>query len=147
MKLLVGKTNLAPLEEVLSHQNMSDLTEADIYDIIGEDGFRRLVAAFYRRVPDDNILGPMYPADDLAGAQERLREFLVFRFGGPQRYIEKRGHPRLRMRHAPFVVNQTARDRWVELMTAAFDDAQLSPTARQVMQRFLEHTATFLINH
>jgi len=147
LKLLVGKTNLAPLEEVLSHQNMSDLTEADIYDIIGEDGFRRLVAAFYRRVPDDNILGPMYPADDLAGAQERLREFLVFRFGGPQRYIEKRGHPRLRMRHAPFVVNQTARDRWVELMTAAFDDAQLSPTARQVMQRFLEHTATFLINH
>lgn len=126
---------------------MSDLTEADIFDIIGEDGFQRLIAAFYRRIPDDDILGPMYPADDLDGAEERLREFLVFRFGGPQRYIEKRGHPRLRMRHAPFVVNQAARDRWVAIMNAALDDAQLPPSARQVMQRFLEHTATFLINH
>lgn len=125
---------------------MSDLTEADIYDIIGEDGFQRLIAAFYRRIPADDILGPMYPADDLVGAEERLREFLVFRFGGPQRYIEKRGHPRLRMRHAPFVVNKAARDRWVEIMNAALDEAALPPAARSVMQQFLEHTATFLIN-
>jgi hemoglobin len=125
---------------------MSDLTEADIYDIIGEDGFQRLVAAFYKQVPDDDILGPMYPADDLDGAEERLREFLVFRFGGPQRYLEKRGHPRLRMRHNPFIVNQAARDRWVQLMSNAFEEAQLSPAAQQVMQRFLEHTASFLMN-
>ena len=122
------------------------MTEADIYDIIGEDGFQRLVAAFYRQIPDDDILGPMYPADDLEGAEERLREFLVFRFGGPQRYLEKRGHPRLRMRHAPFIVNQAARDRWVQLMSNAFEEAQLSPSAQQVMQQFLEHTASFLIN-
>ena len=125
---------------------MSDLTEADIYDIIGEDGFQRLVAAFYKQVPDDDILGPMYPADDLDGAEERLREFLVFRFGGPQRYLEKRGHPRLRMRHNPFIVNQAARDRWVQLMSNAFEEAQLSPAAQQVMQRFLEHTASFLMD-
>ncbi len=123
-----------------------DLTEADIYDVIGEDGLTRLVAAFYRQVPDDDILGPMYPADDLEGAEERLREFLIFRFGGPQRYIEKRGHPRLRMRHAPFVVNQAARDRWVQLMTKAFEETKLSPSAEQVMRAFLEHTASFLMN-
>ncbi|MFK7818954.1 MAG: globin [Planctomycetaceae bacterium] len=125
---------------------MSELTEADIYDIIGEDGFQRLVAAFYKQVPDDDILGPMYPADDLEGAEERLREFLVFRFGGPQRYLEKRGHPRLRMRHNPFIINQAARDRWVQLMSSAFEEANLSPSDQQVMQRFLEHTASFLMN-
>lgn len=124
----------------------SELTEADIYDIIGEDGFQTLVAAFYRQVPNDDILGPMYPADDLEGAEERLREFLVFRFGGPQRYIEKRGHPRLRMRHAPFVVNQAARDRWVQLMSNAFEAANLPDEAERVMRSFLEHTASFLLN-
>ncbi len=124
----------------------NELSEADIYDIIGEDGFRRLVHEFYLQIPDDDILGPMYPADDLDGAEERLREFLVFRFGGPQRYIEKRGHPRLRMRHAPFVVNQAARDRWVQLMSKAFEKAELPLQAEQVMRAFLEHTASFLMN-
>lgn len=123
-----------------------ELTEADIFDIIGEEGFDRLVANFYRQVPDDDILGPMYPATDLQGAEERLREFLVFRFGGPQRYIEKRGHPRLRMRHAAFIVNQTARDRWVSLMGNAFKETELPAEAEQVMRRFLEHTASFLVN-
>lgn len=123
-----------------------ELTEADIFDVIGEDGIERLVAAFYRQVPGDDILGPMYPADDLPGAEERLREFFVFRFGGPQRYIAKRGHPKLRMRHAPFIVNQAARDRWVKLMSNAFTEAQLPPGAERVMRAFLEHTATFLLN-
>ncbi len=65
--------------------------DQEIYPLIGEDGFRRLVAAFYRQVPQDELLGPMYPRHDLAGAEERLREFLIFRFGGPQRYLETRG--------------------------------------------------------
>ncbi len=77
-----------------------------IYAQIGEEGFARLVTAFYKQVPADDILGPMYPADDLPGAEERLRDFLVGRFGGPQRYIESRGHPRLRMRHMPFKLDQ-----------------------------------------
>jgi hemoglobin len=92
-----------------------------LYEIIGEDGFRRLVSAFYRRVPSDDILGPMYPESDFEGAEERLRDFLVGRFGGPQRYIEQRGHPRLRLRHAPFAVDVRARDRWLQLMGAALD--------------------------
>ena len=89
------------------------MEEADIYSIIGEEGFTRLVAAFYRQVPGDDILGAMYPEEDRAGAEQRLRDFLIYRFGGPQRYIEERGHPRLRARHLPFRINQAARDRWI----------------------------------
>lgn len=70
--------------------------------------------AFYAQVPTDDILGPMYPPEDLAGAEERLRDFLVGRFGEPPRYIEQRGHPRLRMRHAPFKLDQRARDCWLQ---------------------------------
>ena len=99
------------------------MTEGEIYAQIGEEGFQRLVAAFYAQVPADDILGAMYPADDLAGAEERLKDFLVGRFGGPPRYIEQRGHPRLRMRHMPFKLDQRARDRWIQLMDRALDEA------------------------
>ena len=122
------------------------ISEGDIYAQIGEDGFARLVAAFYRQVPADDILGPMYPADDLAGAEHRLCEFLVGRFGGPQRYIESRGHPRLRMRHMPFKLDQRARDRWVQLMEKALDEAQLPEEPRQLLCDFFHHMATFLMN-
>jgi len=93
--------------------------DSEIHSLIGDEGFRRLVAAFYRRVPHDDILGRMYPAQDLEAAEQRLRDFLVFRFGGPPRYIEQRGHPQLRMRHARFEIGIAARDRWVQLMNAA----------------------------
>ena len=96
--------------------NVPLLTEGEVYARIGEEGFARLVHAFYAQVPGDDILGPMYPADDLAGAEERLRDFLVGRFGGPPRYIQQRGHPRLRMRHMPFAIDMAARNRWVQLM-------------------------------
>ena len=86
------------------------------------------IAAFYRQVPGDPILGPMYPAHDLAGAETRLRDFLVGRFGGPQRYIEQRGHPRLRLRHAPFPIDPAARDRWLELMGVGAGRSGSSPT-------------------
>lgn len=117
-----------------------------MYRAIGEDGFRRLVAAFYRQVATDDILGPMYPAEDLAGAEQRLREFLIFRFGGPPSYIESRGHPRLRLRHAPFAVSQAARDRWVLLMTHALEEAGLPGEARAALEQFFVSMATFLIN-
>lgn len=123
-----------------------DLLDTHVYGVIGEDGFRRLVAAFYRRVPGDDILGPMYPSHDLAGAEQRLRDFLVFRFGGPDRYIQSRGHPRLRMRHAPFRINPAGRDRWVALMTAAMDEADLPEPARAPLRKFFHDAATFMIN-
>jgi len=122
------------------------LEDQDIYAAVGEDGFRRLVSAFYRQVPGDDILGPMYPSGDLAGAEQRLRDFLVGRFGGPPRYVEQRGHPRLRMRHMPFAVSGAARDRWVQLMTRALDDARFPPDADTVLRGFFDAVATMMIN-
>lgn len=116
------------------------------FQALGEEGIAALVAAFYRRVPDDPILGPMYPEDDLPGAEERLREFLIYRFGGPPRYIETRGHPRLRMRHAPFSVDRAARDRWVELMEAAIAETPMPPGLDEALRGFFGDVATFLIN-
>lgn len=120
--------------------------EHEVYAAVGEDGFRRLVAAFYRQVPDDDILGPMYPKEDMEGAEDRLRNFLIFRFGGPQHYIEQRGHPRLRMRHAPFAVGPAARNRWVQLMDRAFAETKLPTEAEAVLRGFFESMATFMMN-
>ena len=122
------------------------MDEPDIYAAIGEDGFRRLVAAFYRQVPADPILGPMYPAHDLAGAETRLRDFLVGRFGGPQRYVEQRGHPRLRMRHAPYPIDPAARDRWLELMGVALDEAQLGDDVSAFLREFFSAVAAMVVN-
>jgi len=118
----------------------------DVYSVIGEAGFERLVAAFYRQVPDDDILGPMYPPDDMAGAEQRLRDFLVGRFGGPPRYMEQRGHPRLRMRHAPFAIDGQARDRWLLLMNNALDEVAFVPQVDALMREFFAQVATMLIN-
>ena len=120
--------------------------ESDVYAQVGEDGFARLVGAFYAQVPGDDVLGPMYPAADLAGAEQRLRDFLVGRFGGPQRYVESRGHPRLRQRHAPFAIDQVARNRWIALMTKALDETRLPAESDAVLRRFFDDTATFMMN-
>jgi len=122
------------------------MDEAAIYTRIGEEGFAALVRAFYAQIPGDDILGPLYPPDDFAGAEARLRDFLVGRFGGPTRYIDERGHPRLRQRHARFPVDQAARDRWVALMNRALDQTDLPEDIRSYLRSFLDATATFLIN-
>jgi hemoglobin len=122
------------------------IPEEQVFPAVGEDGFTRLVAAFYRRVPGDDILAKMYPADDLVGAEERLRDYLIFRFGGPQRYIEQRGHPRLRMRHLPFVIDQAARDRWMELMQASLDEVNLPAEAAETLRAFFGPMSQFMIN-
>lgn len=123
-----------------------DLLDTQLYGLIGDDGFSRLVAAFYRRVATDDILGPLYEKHDLTGAQWRLREFLVGRFGGPPRYLEQRGHPRLRMRHAKFAIDQAARDRWISLMEQAMAEVQLPDEAERLLRPFFADAATFLIN-
>jgi hemoglobin len=120
--------------------------ELDVYALVGEEGFARLTAAFYRRVPHDDILGPMYPAHELAAAEQRLRDFLVGRLGGPPRYVEQRGHPRLRARHVPFRIDQAARDRWLALMTDAIEEAALPAEAGQFLRVFFAEMSTFLIN-
>ncbi len=88
----------------------------------------------------------MYGDEDLSGAEQRLRDFLIFRFGGPPRYIQERGHPRLRMRHVRFAIGNAARDRWLELMNHAVDEAMLPQDAAAVLRSFFDSTATFLIN-
>jgi hemoglobin len=123
-----------------------DLSEEQVYARIGEDGFTRLVRAFYAQVPGDDILGPMYPPEDLPGAEARLRDFLIGRFGGPPRYVEQRGHPRLRMRHMPFIIDQRARDRWMQLMERALDETALPQDVTMLMRDFLGQVATFMIN-
>ena len=122
------------------------MQETEIFTIIGEEGFARLVGAFYRQVPQDDILGKMYPAHDLTAAEQRLRDFLIYRFGGPQRYIEQRGHPRLRARHFPFRIDQVARDRWMQLMNNAFAEAALPTDVEQFLRAFFEQMSTFMIN-
>jgi len=132
-----------------------DLADDQIFPLIGVAGFARLVSAFYRRVPDDDILGPLYRQAsggsddapvDLSAAEARLRDFLIQRFGGPFDYSQRRGHPRLRMRHAPFAVDPAARGRWIQLMEQSLAESQLPPEAEVVLRRYFHETATFLIN-
>jgi hemoglobin len=123
-----------------------EVTVDHLYDIIGEQGIAGLTANFYRQVPRNSILAPMYPGDTLAASEMRLREFLIFRFGGPRRYIEQRGHPRLRMRHAPFPIDLTARNEWVALMDQAIAEMAFAPQVATVLRSFFHEVATFLIN-
>lgn len=121
-------------------------TVAGLYDRLGTEGIARLTAAFYRRVSTDDLLRPMYPEEDLTGAETRLRDFLIFRFGGPPDYIVQRGHPRLRQRHFPFPIDQRARDRWVALMEQALDEVALPPPETAALCQFFQEVATFLMN-
>ena len=125
---------------------MNILNDTQLHAALGDDGITRLVAAFYRRVPADDILGPMYPKEDLTEAETRLREFLIQRFGGSTAYSEKRGHPRLRMRHAPFHINMAARNRWMKLMEEAMVETQTPENVAVLMRTFFGNTATFMIN-
>ena len=118
----------------------------DICAAVGEPIILAVVAAFYRRVAEDGVLRPLYPDENLAAAEQRLADFLVGRFGGSDRYVQARGHPRLRMRHAPFAVDRAARDRWMELMAAALDEATFPEPARARVLQFLDGVATFLVN-
>lgn len=122
------------------------MTDAIVFEQLGEEGMAALVAAFYRQVKGDDLIGPMYPSDDWEGSEQRLRDFLVFRFGGPERYIEQRGHPRLRMRHAPFRVGKAERDRWIEFMQAAMDETEVPSPSREVLTAFFAQTADFMRN-
>jgi hemoglobin len=122
------------------------MQEQEIYSAIGDDGFTRLIAAFYKQIPQDDILGPMYQGRDLAAAETRLRRFFIYRFGGPDRYIEERGHPRLRMRHAPFVITEAARNRWMELMRKALGEAGFTAEVEEALVPYLESTATAMVN-
>jgi hemoglobin len=117
------------------------------YDQVGgHETFVRLVDVFYDGVAADPVLRSLYPEKDLAGAKERLRMFLEQYWGGPTTYSRQRGHPRLRMRHAPFRVNPDARDRWLSHMRAAVDSLRLAPMLESVLWDYLERAAWSMVN-
>jgi hemoglobin len=112
----------------------------------GHETFVRLVDRFYEGVATDPVLAPMYPEADHAGARQRLTMFLEQYWGGPTTYSEQRGHPRLRMRHAPFKVNPDARDRWLAHMRVAVDSLGLAPLHQAQLWDYLERAAYSLLN-
>jgi hemoglobin len=117
------------------------------YDAIGgHETFVRLVDVFYEGVATDEVLRPMYPEEDLGPAKERLTLFLEQYWGGPTTYSDQRGHPRLRMRHAPYKVNPDARDRWLKHMRTAVDSLGLTPIHESQLWDYLERAAFSMIN-
>jgi hemoglobin len=123
-------------------------TRADsFFEVVGgEDTFRRLVAAFYAGVAQDPILRRLYPEEDLGPAEERLRLFLIQYWGGPTTYSQERGHPRLRMRHAPFPIGVAERDAWLRHMRAALDSLHLPAGYDQTLWQYLERAADSMRN-
>ncbi|HEY7591946.1 MAG TPA: globin [Actinophytocola sp.] len=117
------------------------------YDAVGgEETFRRIIGRFYAEVANDEVLRPIYPEEDLGPAEERLRLFLMQYWGGPHTYSERRGHPRLRMRHVPFKIGPIERDAWLRCMRIAVDEAGLSDQHRQQLWAYLEMAANSLMN-
>lgn len=112
----------------------------------GEPTFRRIVARFFEQVATDPVLRAVYTDDDLGPAEERLRLFLIQFWGGPTTYSDERGHPRLRMRHAPFAIGLRERDAWLAAMRVAIDEARLAEEHRAELWSYLEATATHMIN-
>lgn len=113
---------------------------------VGESKLREMVTAFYRRVRGDDLIGVMYPADDWAGAEKRLADFIVYRFGGPQTYIEERGHPRLRGRHMPFAIGLAERDRWLDLMGQSMREVGISEADAPLICAFFAQVADMMRN-
>jgi hemoglobin len=112
----------------------------------GAQTFHRLVAHFYAGVAEDPLLRPLYPEEDLSHAEERLRMFLEQYWGGPRTYSEQRGHPRLRMRHAPFRIGIRERDAWLHHMRAAVEDIDLPPEAERLLWGYLVSAAHSMVN-
>jgi hemoglobin len=117
------------------------------YDAVGgEPTFRRLVTRFYEGVAADPPLRALYPDDELADAADRLHLFLMQYWGGPRTYNETRGHPRLRMRHAPFAVTPDMRDRWLRHMRDAVDSLELDEPYQTMLWDYLVAAAHSLVN-
>jgi len=122
-----------------------DLT---VYEMVGGDSFfEALVGGFYQRVAADPILLALYPEPhDLGPAQTRLTLFLIQYWGGPTTYSDQRGHPRLRMRHAPFAIGPEARDHWLVAMREALVSLSPSPPVASAMEEYFAMAAESMRN-
>lgn len=126
---------------------MAVVDSPTFYDAVGGSAtFARLVERFYAGVADDPVLRPMYPEADLGPAAERLRLFLEQYWGGPTTYSDTRGHPRLRLRHAPYPVGPQARERWLAHMRDAVDGLGLAPLQQATLWDYLERAAHAMVN-
>lgn len=122
-------------------------TPENFYEAVGgEATFRGIVARFYAQVAENPVLRPLYPEEDLGPAAERLTLFLMQYWGGPHTYSDQRGHPRLRMRHAPFRIGPTERDAWLACMRVAVDEANLAEPYQTQLWQYLEMAAQSLLN-
>lgn len=120
---------------------------AELFALLGgEETFTRLVRLFYAGVREDEVLLPLYPPEELAAAEERLRLFLIQYWGGPGTYSQERGHPRLRMRHAPFAIGVAERDAWLARMRAAMDQVGFAREADDVVWRYFLSAADSMRN-
>ena len=120
---------------------------SNFYDEVGgEKFFTELVSLFYAQVATDPILRPMYPDDDLQAAARRLQLFLEQYWGGPTTYGEERGHPRLRIRHAQFPINEAAKEAWMRCMMAAVENIEIKEPERSELVQYLEMAANSLVN-
>lgn len=128
-------------------ETTTDGDQNSLYSFVGGiETFRKLVDAFYRGVENDPVLRPLYPPS-LDESREWLALFLAQYWGGPQEYSQRRGQPRLRMRHMPFVIGQRERDAWLTHMLAAVDEVGIAEPARAEMRRYFDDAATFMINN
>ncbi len=126
---------------------VTDRRARTFYDEVGgHDTFVRLVAHFYAGVALDPILRPIYPEDDLGPAEVRFRMFLEQYWGGPSTYSQQRGHPRLRMRHGPFVIGEVEKDAWLARMREAVDSLALTPEQDETLWNYLTMAAQSMIN-
>jgi hemoglobin len=129
---------------------MEPAQQQSFYDAVGGAAtFSAIVSRFYDLVAEDEVLRRVYPEDDLAAAEERLRMFLEQYWGGPRTYSERRGHPRLRMRHAPFRISPIERDAWLRCMqiaVASIDSHTLDDAHRRELLDYLEMAAHSLVN-
>lgn len=123
-----------------------DEMEEIVVEKLGHQGLTDLVAAFYRRVKGDDLIGPMYPDQDWEGAEKRLRDFLLFRFGISDQYTMDRGHPRLRMRHMPFSIGSPESQRWQKLMAEAMEEIEVDEEAQELLRAFFCQVADFMRN-
>lgn len=124
---------------------MSEMTT--FYDEIGGmETICTIVDTFYAGVATDEVMRPMYPEADLGPAAERFTLFLAQYWGGPTTYSERRGHPRLRMRHAPFAVTPLAAEHWLTHFRAGLDAAELTPEQDQKFWDYVTHAAQFMVN-
>ena len=122
-------------------------TGITFYEAVGgAPTFERLVARFYEGVAADPVLRPLYPEPDLAAAEERLRLFLIQYWGGPTTYSDTRGHPRLRMRHAPFAIGPAERDAWLRHMTGAVESLEFPPGLEAQLLSYLQGAAEAMMN-